>query len=58
MDGLLGFLTALVRAGIQAQHSGLDEAGMAAELDRRLLIRRQLEEQGIYTPLFDDENSP
>ena len=30
-------------------------AGIAAELDRRLRIRRQLEEHGIYTPIPDDE---
>ena len=49
---------ATMRAGIQAQHPELDEAGIAAELDRRLCLRRQLEEQGIYTLIPNDENSP
>ncbi len=45
---------ATMRAGIMTQHPGLDEAGIAAELDRRLRIRRQLEEHGIYIPIPDD----
>ena len=49
---------ATMRAGIQSQFPELDQAGIAAELDRRLRIRRQLEEQGIYTPISDEENSP
>ena len=49
---------ATMRAGIQSQHPELDEAGIATELDRRLCLRRQLEEQGIYTLIPNDENSP
>ena len=49
---------ATMRAGIQSQCPELDQAGIAAELDRRLRIRRQLEEQGIYTPVSDEVSSP
>lgn len=49
---------ATMRAGIQAQHPELDEAGIAAELDRRLRIRRLLNEQGIYTLIPNTDNSP
>ena len=38
---------ATMRAGITAQHPELDEAGIAAELDRRLRIQQQLEERAI-----------
>ena len=42
---------ATMQAGIAAQHPDLDDAGIAAELDRRLRIRRQIEEYGIYVPI-------
>ena len=45
-----------MRAGIVAQQPDLDDAGITAELDRRLRIRRQLEEQGIYVPLPNTES--
>jgi Rv0078B-related antitoxin len=45
---------ATMRAGIAAQHPELDNAGIAAELDRRLRIRRQIEEQGIYVSIPDE----
>ncbi len=48
---------ATMRNGIAAQHPELDEAGIAAELNRRLRIRRQLEEHGIYVPI-PDETAP
>lgn len=46
-----------MRSGIRAQYPKLDESGITAELDRRLRIRRQLEERGIYTPIPDDGTS-
>ncbi len=46
---------ATMRAGIVAQFPERDDSGIAAELDRRLRIRRQLEEQGIYVPIPDAE---
>ncbi len=49
---------ATMRAGIQAQHPQLDEAGITAELELRLRIRRQLEEHGIYTLLPNSESAP
>ena len=45
---------ATMRNGIAAQHPELDEAGIAAELNRRLRIRRQLEEHGIYVLIPED----
>ena len=42
---------ATMRAGIATQNPDLDDAGIAAELDRRLRIRRQIEEYGIYVPI-------
>ena len=48
---------ATMRAGIAAQHPELDAAGIAAELDRRLRLRRQIEEYGIYVPI-PDETTP
>ncbi len=45
---------ATMRSGIAAQHPELDDAGITAELDRRLRIRRQLEEHGIYIPIPED----
>ena len=44
---------ATMRAGIATQNPDLDDAGIAAELDRRLRIRRQIEEHGIYVPIPD-----
>ncbi len=48
---------ATMRSGIAAQHPELDAAGIAAELDRRLRLRRQIEEYGIYVPI-PDETAP
>ena len=48
---------ATMRSGIAAQHPELDAAGIAAELDRRLRLRRQIEEYGIYVPI-PDETTP
>ncbi len=45
---------ATMRAGIAAQNPDLDDAGIAAELDRRLRIRRQIEEHGIYVVIPDE----
>ena len=45
-----------MRSGIISQDPELDEAGIAAEIDRRLHIRRQLEEHGIYAPVPDQES--
>jgi Rv0078B-related antitoxin len=45
---------ATMRSGIAAQHPELDAAGIAAELDRRLRLRRQIEDHGIYVPIPDE----
>ncbi len=39
---------ATMRAGIRAQFPSFDEEQLSAELRRRLAIRRQLDEKGIY----------
>lgn len=44
---------ATMRAGIIAQHPELDETGIAAELDRRLRIRKQLEERVSRPPVVE-----
>lgn len=46
---------ATMRAGITGQHPELDEAGIASELDRRLRIRRQLEQRVIDSRIQDNE---